>query len=80
MAKAPDTTNTDGTPKKKRTRSNKPKRFYMIFEGDAPTNVSFAKNGDDALDIVDAASKEGKKLNFLRVNLPASKPKDAPAA
>lgn len=76
------TATTPATPKKKRTRSNKPKRFYMIYGGPevALEGLQFAKNGDEALDIVDNANKEGRKLNFLRVNLPASKPKnEAPA-
>lgn len=61
-------------------RTSKPKRFYLMYEGDAPPqNMTFARNGDEALDLVEQAANEGRKLSFARVTLPAPKPK-APTA
>lgn len=62
-------------------RTAKPKRFYLMYEGDAPPqNMSFARNGDEALDMVDAAQVAGRKLSFARVTLPAPKSKSPEAA
>lgn len=76
-------TDPNAAPKKKRTRSNKPKRFFMLYSGPEITleNLAFARNGDEALDLVDAAAKSGTKLNFLRVNMPVTAKKEvAPAS
>lgn len=65
---------------KKRTRSAKAKRLYLLSEVEIQGEPSFARNGDDAMDAVDQASKEGRKLFFKRVMLPApvNKKSDAP--
>ncbi len=57
--------------KTKRTRSAKAKRLYLMSEVEIQGEPTFCRNGDDAMDAVEAASKEGKKLYFKRVLLPA---------
>lgn len=71
-----------GTTKTKRTRSAKAKRLYLLSDVEIVGEPTFARNGDDAMDAVDAASKEGKKLYFKRVLLPApaSKKVETPAS
>ena len=66
----------------KRTRSAKAKRLYLMSETPIAGEPTFARNGDDAMDAVEQAAKEGKTLHFKRVLLPApaAKKSDAPAA
>ena len=75
MAKEPGT-------KVKRTRSAKAKRLYLMSETPIVGEPTFCRNGDDAMDAVEQASKEGRTLHFKRVLLPApvAKAKDAPAS
>lgn len=76
---AKDTTGVAGS-KPKRTRSNKAKRFYLMFEGSIDKSIlnsmKFAKNGDEALDLQEIAKSEGRDLSFTRVTLPASPKKE----
>lgn len=76
MAKSP----TEGG--KKRTRSAKAKRLYLLSEVEIQGEPTFARNGDDAMDAVDNAAKNGVKLFFKRVMLPApvGKKSDTPTA
>ncbi len=68
--------------KTKRTRSAKAKRLYLMSETPIVGEPTFARNGDDAMDAVEQAAKEGKTLHFKRVLLPApaTKKSDAPVA
>lgn len=59
-------------PKTKRTRSAKAKRLYLMSETPIAGEPTFARNGDDAMDAVEQAAKEGKTLHFKRVLLPAA--------
>lgn len=72
MAKDPTAT---GEKKTRAKRTAKAKRVYLMFEGEIPQNVldsmSFARNGDDALDTQADAKKAGRVLSFTRVTLPA---------
>lgn len=58
--------------KTKRTRSAKAKRLYLMSETPIAGEPTFARNGDDAMDAVEAAAKNGITLHFKRVLLPAS--------
>jgi hypothetical protein len=66
----------------KRTRSAKAKRLYLLSGVEIQGEPTFARNGDDAMDAVDNAAKNGVKLFFKRVMLPApaGKKSDVPAA
>lgn len=73
MAQATTAYNPATEKKTKRKRAAKPKRMYLMFEGDVPPgDFTFARNGDDALDQQEAAKLQGKTLNFKRVVLPVS--------
>ena len=78
MAKEP------GTTKVRAKRTAKAKRYYLMFEGEIPQSqldsMTFARNGDDALDAQADAKKNGRQLSFTRVTLPVTKKAEAPTA
>jgi hypothetical protein len=69
MAKGDNTT--AGAAPKKARRTVKPKDVFMIFEGQAPANVSFTK---DALAVLEACSGNSGK-SYIKVTLPAPTPR-----
>lgn len=81
MAKDPTAT---GEKKARAKRSAKPKRFYLMFVGTIDPailkSMTFAKNGDEALDAQAAAKEQGQELSFTRVTLPVAKKADAATA
>lgn len=61
-------------------RSAKAKRLYLMSEVEIPGECTFARNGDDAMDMKDAAEKAGKTMFFKRVLLPAPVKKEVTTA
>jgi hypothetical protein len=62
-------------PKKKRTRNAKARKICLLSETEIVGNLTFAKNSDEAMDMIDAAQKAGKNLFFKRIVMPAPQPK-----
>lgn len=57
--------------KAKARRVIKPKDVFMLFEGAAPSNVSFTK---DPLEVLEACQGDNAK-SYIKVSLPAPKPR-----
>lgn len=74
MAKAPKT-DANGNPIVRRKRAAKAKRLCLLSETALPDTIQFARNSDEAMDLVDKAQQEGKTLYFKRVLMPAPTPK-----
>lgn len=64
-------TNSDGTPRKKRTRSAKARKICLLSETQFAGEFMFARNSDEAMDLVDKAQQEGRTLYFKRLTMPA---------
>lgn len=70
MAKSPKL-DASGNPVVRRKRSAKAKRLCLLSETPLPDTIQFARNSDEAMDLVDKAQQEGKTLYFKRVLMPA---------
>jgi hypothetical protein len=65
----------DTTKKVKRARTAKARKICLLSETEITGVLTFAKNSDEAMDLIDAAQKEGKTLYFKRLTMPAPTPK-----
>lgn len=67
---------TTGT-KPKRKRTAKARKICLLSETPFTGEFKFARNSDEAMDLVDAAQKAGQTLYFKRIVMPAPTPKTA---
>lgn len=70
MAKTPKTDG-NGNPIVRKKRAAKAKRLCLLSETPLPDTIQFARNSDEAMDLVDKAQQENKTLYFKRVLMPA---------
>ena len=65
--------------KVKRPRTAKARKICLLSETEITGTLTFAKNSDEAMDMIDAAQRAGKTLFFKRLTMPAPTPKPAVA-